>query len=116
MNLMTKFGELSPETVKAAYEKTGLKPEPKTFLLHGMACALGVFCEAHAPGEFQRLGRDDEGAYVSGTERSVKILGITTEESRNITRGFFGNLSEDGRELGYAIHQAIFGEGETDEN
>lgn len=71
------------EDVKAAYEKTGLKPKAHVTLKDGCACPLGAL--------YASLG-DYVGDYVGGLplDRVAAILGIASNQAYSVAEGFDG--------------------------
>jgi hypothetical protein len=108
LKIETKIGTLSAETVLAAYEKTGIKPDNHQYYDEdsNSGCALTAFVEAHSPGALIGTWKSKNPWKVIGD-----MLGITDQEESNISAGFFGNgtkLENPHRALGYEIYKAVF--------
>lgn len=109
MQIETKLGVFSPETVIQAYVKLGYKPDPWTYHdpENKRACALGVFVEANAPGAMETARKADP--YKSHWNNYGKILEISPEDFKAISVGFFGGMQDHDSmyALGTACREAV---------
>lgn len=82
--MQTNYGEVTPESVREAFVKTGLKPDPSIFVLQERACGLGALVIANAGRQLY-----DSIDKKSGAAQAVyTLLGITMHESAPFGAGF----------------------------
>jgi hypothetical protein len=109
MQIETKLGVFSPETVKQAYVKLGYTPNNMYYLneVRKCGCALGVFIEANAPGVISELQGKIE--YDPRADLG-NVLGLSYNDFRRISTGFHGYPDRDDElaMLGNACREAVY--------
>lgn len=108
-----KLSDITPELVKAAYEKTGLRPIRKAWLSDGCACAVSVVAIAE-------LGADakDIEAEVFPASSFARSFGVEASQMYSFVEGFDGSPSDNPHPKAYpaeyqqgrAVASLIFGE------
>lgn len=95
------------EEIRAAYEKTGLKPSPKTTIKDGCACPLGAMAFTRRP--FTLNCNDNPPLW-----EIVYLLGFDEARCYKFANGFDGsecNQDSPAYRLGQLVRMELLGEG-----
>jgi len=89
MEWQTKFGPLNSQTVREAFDATGMEADPMIFIHGKSGCALGAFCEYHAPGEIVRICK------TNGWDHFAAIKEILGSDCAGVSAWFFGEYERN---------------------